>query len=517
MSDIKLPIGIQSFQEIRTKGYVYVDKTPFISSLVESGKYYFLSRPRRFGKSLFMDTIDCAFSGKKELFNDLFLGSSDSGWDFSNIYPVLKIDFSGGTIRSADDLNSRLDRLISSWEEYYGTQKTKGSPGERLLYLIPKISEITGNQVVILVDEYDKPILDNLEEQGLVIKFREMLKDFYSAIKPLDPYLKFVFLTGVSKFAKTGVFSGLNNLDDITIDSMYSAICGYTEDDLKKVFGRWILNCNPERVREWYNGYSWTGETVYNPFDILLLFSKGVFRPYWFETGTPTFLINLWKSDPRLPADYDGMSAGDEMLGSFDPEQIRLETLLFQSGYLTIKKWYEDPVRGVRYVLGYPNTEVRTSLNILFSEVLGGRDNASKREHLYEIISAGDISGLRVLLNSLFASIPHDWYRKNQISRFEGYYASVIYSYLASTGFQIVAEDSTNRGRIDLTLKTTTAVWIFEFKVRGMDKDDINPLLQIKQKGYANKYSGEGIPIYLIGILFDPDKKNIVKWEIEIE
>lgn len=516
MSHLKLPIGIQSFQEIRTKGYAYVDKTPFVSLLAGSGKYYFLSRPRRFGKSLFIDTIDCAFSGKKDLFHGLFLESSTSGWDFSITYPVLRIDLSGGTIRSADDLTGRLNRLLDYWESFYGTPKTEGSPGERLLYLIPGISESTGKQIVMLVDEYDKPILESLNNQKIAVTFRDLLKDFYSAFKPLDPYLKFVFLTGVSKFAKTGIFSGLNNLKDITLDKRYSSICGYTERDLDTVFTQWIQKYDRKRIQEWYNGYSWTGESVYNPFDILLYFDEGVLRPYWFETGTPTFLIQLWKTNPRIPADYDLMTAGDDIVGSFDPEHIRLETLLFQSGYLTIKKWDEDPIRGVRYILGYPNAEVRTSLNILFTDILVGRDNALKREQLYEELSSGNIPGVRAFLHALFASIPHDWYRKNTIARFEGYYASVIYSYLASTGFHIRAEDSTSTGRIDLTITTNNAIWIFEFKVQRPDKEVQDPLLEIQQKGYAEKYVVNGLPIYLIGIVFDPDTRNIARWESKI-
>ncbi|MDX8551989.1 AAA family ATPase, partial [Methanospirillum purgamenti] len=232
----KLPIGIQSFSEIITGGYAYVDKTPFIAELVNGGKYYFLSRPRRFGKSLLIDTIDCAFSGRKELFSGLFLDSPESGWDFSMQYPVLRIDFAGGSLRSVSDIKERIGKLLDSWEKTYDLEKTSGSIGDRLLSQVPQIFQKTSSQVVILVDEYDKPILDNLEDPTLVLELRDHLKDFYGAIKPLDKYLKFVLLTGVSKFAKTGIFSGLNNLDDITIDTRYSALCGYTQTDLETVF-----------------------------------------------------------------------------------------------------------------------------------------------------------------------------------------------------------------------------------------------------------------------------------------
>jgi len=201
---------------------------------------------------------------------------------------------------------------------------------------------------------------------------RDILRDFYGVIKPLDPHLRFVLLTGVSKFVKTGIFSGPNNLKDITLDSRYSSICEYTEEDIMTVFSSWYETCDPALVREWYNGYSWTGEPVYNPFDILLYFDTGIFRPYWFESGTPSFLLKVWQNEPRLPAEYDGMVSGDELLLSFDPDRIRVDTLLFQTGYLTIRSWSSDGIRGFRCTLGYPNKEIRTSLNLLFSEALSG-------------------------------------------------------------------------------------------------------------------------------------------------
>lgn len=512
----KLPIGIQSFEKIRTGGYAYVDKTPFISDIVRNGSYYFLSRPRRFGKSLFIDTIDCAFSGKVELFSGLYLTTPESGWDFEKVYPVLRVDFAGGTFRIEQDLIGRLDRILDQWEEQYQTEKTHGSPGERLFYLIPNIASKTKSPIVILIDEYDKPILDNLEDPSLSAKMRDILKDFYGAIKPLDLHLRFVFLTGVSKFVKTGIFSGLNNLKDITIDTRYSSICGYTGQDLINVFGDRISGYDIHDISRWYNGYSWTGESVYNPFDILLFLDQGIFRPYWFETGTPSFLIKIWKTDPRLPADYDGLITGEEILGSFDPEHIRMETLLFQSGYLTIKEWSADLVRGLRCVLGFPNIEVRTSLNTLFSEALSGRNAPENRDRLYALLDAGDISGLHTLFHAFFASIPHDWYRKNHISRFEGYYASVIYTYFASLGYEVIPEDTTNLGQIDLTIKTNKAIWLFEFKVLGSNREKIeNPLEQLRKKGYAEKYRKDILPIYEIGIVFDPESRNIVRWEAQ--
>lgn len=514
MTQRKLPIGIQSFQEIRTGGYAYVDKTPYIASLVQEGKYYFLSRPRRFGKSLFIDTLDCAFSGRSDLFTGLYLHSLESGWDFAHIYPVLRIDFAGGTLRSSSDLTNRLHRILDSWEHKYSLGPSNGSPGDRLLTLIPHISQKTQSQVVILVDEYDKPILDNLGDSHLATEMRDLLKDFYGAIKPLDVHVKFVLLTGVSKFSKTGIFSGLNNLKDITLDRRYSAICGYTQEDLENVFAEWLCQFHKHEVKEWYNGYSWTGQPVYNPFDILLLFDQGIYKAHWFETGTPTFLINLWKQNPRLPAEYEDLIAGEELLGSFDTDTIRLETLLFQTGYLTIRSWVSNASEGTWYTLGFPNREVREAFN---KQILLLFD--SKKQVPLPIIrtafESGDTEKLRSLIHAFFASIPHDWYRKNQIKKFEGFYATVLYAYFASLGYEITPEDTTNKGRIDLTVKTRTGIWIFEFTVLGLDTSrDTSPLTQIRERGYAEKYHSDQRKIYEIGITFNPVTKNIDKWEV---
>ncbi|WP_409340153.1 ATP-binding protein [Methanospirillum stamsii] len=515
MSSPKLPIGIQSFSEMRTGGYAYVDKTWFISDLARKGKYYFLSRPRRFGKSLFIDTLDCAFSGRKELFSGLYLDSPEAEWDFTITYPVLRVDFAGGALSQISDLINRLTSTLDGWEEFYEIEKSSGDPGDRLLALIPKIAKKTGKQVVILVDEYDRPILDNIGDINLMQEMRDCLKNFYGAIKPLDLHLKFVLLTGVSKFAKTGIFSGLNNLNDITLDKAYSTICGYTQQNLETIFSEYLQRFDINEVREWYNGYSWTGDSVYNPFDILLLFSKGVFRPFWFETGTPSFLITLWQKKPRLPAEFDGLIAGDELLGSFDPENIRTETLLFQAGYLTIKSWSADPIRGFRCVLGYPNTEVRISLNFLFLEALSGHDISGIRDRLYDALEQGDTKKLHSSFHSFFASIPHDWYRNNPIARYEGYYASVVYTYFASLGYEVIPEDTSNKGRVDLTVKTRTGIWIFEFKVLGIDTSgDESPLDQIKRRGYAEKYRSDSRQIFEIGIVFNPETRNIERWEI---
>lgn len=514
----KLPIGIQSFKEIRTRGYLYVDKTPFIAQMFTAGKYYFLSRPRRFGKSLFVDTLDCAFSGKEELFRGLYLAEEEAAWDFHTAYPILRIDFAGGIMKTPEELRERLFRMITTWEELYHTRKTEGTPGERLLSLVPDIVHTTGSQVVILIDEYDKPMLDNLDNIPLAIAMRETLKDFYSAIKPLDEHLRFVFLTGVSKFAKAGIFSGLNNLKDITLEMRYSAICGYTEKDLMETFSERIPSASLPLLSAWYNGYSWTGESVYNPFDILLYLDEGVNRPYWFETGTPSFLVTLLNKKPRNLPELDNLLAGEELLSSSDIEDVRPESLLFQTGYLTIKG---ETFAGSKrlYYVGFPNLEVKSAFSQLMLTSLTEKGNISANQvRLANLLSAGDMGGLKEVFHSFFASIPHDWYRKNQISGFEGYYASIVYAYVASLGYLVIPEDTTNHGQVDMTVQTPDGIWLFEFKVQGQTNRGAfqkSPLLQLQEKRYAEKYRSCGKPIYLVGIVFDPVQRNIVQWETE--
>ncbi len=515
MAPVKLPIGVQSFEKMRNEGYAYVDKTWFIADLVSKGSYYSLSRPRRFGKSLFIDTLYCAFSGRKDLFSGLYLDSPESGWDFDSVHPVLRADFAGGSFRSITDLTDRLTGILDGWEDRYGIERTTGDPGVRLFTIVPKIAKKSGKQVVILIDEYDRPILDNISDTGLMQEMRDYLKNFYGAIKPLDLHLKFVLLTGVSKFAKTGIFSGLNNLNDITLDGPYSAICGYTHHDLVTIFYEFLHGFDMNEIREWYNGYSWTGESVYNPFDILLLFSKRIYRPFWFETGTPAFLITLWQKKPRLPAEYEGLIAGDDLLGSFDPEYIRTETLLFQTGYLTIRSFVSNPDEGTWYTLGFPNREVREAFNRQILHLLQGDADPVPFPVIRAAMESGDVHQLRFIFESFFASIPYDWYRNNPIARYEGYYATVVYAYFAGLGYEVIPEDTSNKGRVDMTIKTGTGIWIIEFKVLGVDKSgDESPLAQIQRRGYAEKYRSDPRPIYEIGIVFDPKTRNIQRWEV---
>jgi len=509
----KLPIGIQTFANLIEEGYLYVDKTPFIHKLTSQGKYYFLSRPRRFGKSLFLSTLKAAFEGRRELFQGLFL-YDNRDWSQSN--PVVHISFGSGVMRSVRDIEIRFSAILDNHVRLHDLQLFQDDLRERFAELIQTLYEKTGRRVVVLVDEYDKPILDNIENIKMAITLREELKNFYSVIKDADPYIEFVFITGVSKFSKVSLFSGLNNLKDITIDKRFSDICGYTQDELERVFSGWIGDeMDLTKVKTWYNGYSWLGREVYNPFDILLYLDGGEFRNYWFETATPTFLIRLLQEKKYyIPALHD-LRASEKILGSFDVERLEIETLLFQTGYLTIRETRH--MGGMRWFqLGYPNQEVRQSLTDYILSFLTDSTvvQENNKFNLYEALMAHNFDALKQTLQAFFSSIPHDWYRRNQLANYEGYYASIVYCYFAALGLDVCVEDTTNHGRIDMTVKLGAHIYIFEFKVVELLAEG-RALQQIKDKGYADKYRTQGARIHMIGVEFSSKKRNVVRFEVE--
>ena len=387
------------------------------------------------------------------------------------------------------------------------------APG-RFASLIEALHDCAGQRVVVLVDEYDKPILDALEVPEVARANRDFLRGLYSTIKSNDAYIKFTFLTGVSKFSKVSLFSGLNNLTDITIDPQYSTICGYTEEDIDTVFAPELRGLDRDEIRDWYNGYSWLGqEKVYNPFDILLLFRNRNFKAYWFETGTPTFLVETLLSRGVGTLDLDNILGSDELLSTFDVDHIATEALLFQTGYLTI---IQTEPRGSRtyYRLSYPNQEVRQSLNESLLNHLTGSP-AQQAEHsarLYDLLLVNDFAGLKSLFKAFFASIPYQWHTNNEIANYEGYYASVFYSYFASVGFDIVVEDSGSDGRLDMAVRFNDTVYLFEFKVVELAPEG-SAMAQLHAKGYADKYRDLGEPIFMIGIEFSRETRNLIGFE----
>jgi len=509
-----LPIGIQTFSEIRNYDFYYVDKTPLIAKLIEDNKkYYFLSRPRRFGKSLFLSTLKSAFRTEKEYFKGLFL---ENNWNWNKKYPVLYISFGAGVTDGREELKIILRNLIRNWQKEYNI-KTLSQEGIRgqFIEIIQVLSENYNEKVVILIDEYDKPILDMIDKPDLAIEVRDELKNFYSVIKDSDEYLKFVFLTGVTKFSKVSLFSGLNNLEDITLHKDYGDICGYTQNDIETVFKERLANINLERLKKWYNGYNFLGNSVYNPFDILLFFSNhNTYKTYWFQTATPAFLIKLMQKKKYFIPDLENIEVSEEVIGSFDINKIKLETLLFQTGYLTIDKVVER-FGDISYLLKYPNQEVKNSLNKYIFDYLADTNIISIQRLFYDAIKDDKVPEFKNAIFTLFASIPNDNYKKNDIANYEGYYASVLYSCFAGMGVDFVVEDATNKGYIDMTLFFEGRAYVIEFKVT-VNKPKINSALkQIKEKKYYEKYIYKYIKVYNIGIVFGKKKRNIVKFNYE--
>lgn len=515
----KLPIGISTLEKIRNDEYVYVDKTPHVVTLANTGSdYFFLSRPRRFGKSLLIDTLKQAFLGNKTLFKGLYL---ENHWDWEITYPVIHFSFGAGSAyKSRENLEALIDVQLDKHAKLYDVTLTKPTRNTQFDELIRKVCEKTGQKVVILVDEYDKPILDVINEPEKAKENREILKGLYSAIKDLDASLRFVFLTGVSKFAKVSVFSGLNNLDDITLNPFYADICGYTQSEMEVAFKQHLSHGKVDRVKlkHWYNGYNFSGlesQKVYNPFDILLFCNNSYrYKNYWFETATPTFLIKLLHSHKQSIPKFESFKVTDESLLSFDVDNLPIHTLLFQTGYLTIKKIITIGDQ-YAYELTYPNLEVKSSLNAHLMQL--GSTPEQKNEtflSLSECMNEGDFDTLKTIFNTHFSSIPHDWYRNNPIGQYEGFYAGIVYSCFAALGYEMCAEDPTSAGRIDLTIQMPDKILILEFKLSKYGTA-VDAIKQIKDKKYADKFKSDKRPIYLIGMSFDEQTKTMqdLLWE----
>ena len=508
----KLPIGIQTFSEIRQENHYYVDKTDQALNLIQEGKHYFLSRPRRFGKSLFIDTLKELFEGNESLFKGL---AAEQQWDWSVKYPVIRFSFGKGHFGTVEYLHKSVMAQLNTLDQQFGHHSSYDTAPERLSSLLSHIRQQHSQKVVVLVDEYDKPILDTLTNTEVALSNRDYLRGFYSTIKDCDADIKFSFLSGVSKFSRVSLFSGLNNLKDITLDPRYATLCGYTDHDIDTVFAAELFDLDRDKIRQWYNGYNWRGEGIYNPFDILQLFDYHEFRSYWFESATPTFLVETLFERQVVTLKLDSLFSSSAMLSSFEVGQMDTEALLFQTGYLTIKK-QERIGNQDFYTLGYPNLEVYQSLNdVLLSALVSDKSAQAKNTaQLHQLLLINDFDGLEKLFHRFYASIPHQWYTKNHIQAYEGYYASVFYSYFASLGLDVTVEDSTNLGRIDMTLKFNQQIYIFEFKVVESQAQG-DALQQIKDNAYADKFKTLGQPIYLIGVEFSKKTRNVVAVEVE--
>ncbi len=508
----QLPIGIQTFRTIREEGYYYVDKTPHIRRLIGEGSRYFLSRPRRFGKSLLVDTLKELFEASEPLFRGLAIHGR---WDWSVRHPVVRLSFGGGSFRTTEGLRENVTAQLEDLSSKTGIALRPADAAVYLRRLIEALHEGSRQRVVVLVDEYDKPILDALDEPDVARANRDFLRGFYGVIKDSDAHVRFALVTGVSKFAKVSLFSDLNNLVDITVDPRHATVCGYTDRDLDTVFAPELPGLDRDAVRDWYNGYGWLGgKKVYNPFDVLLLFRSRRFAAHWFETGSPKFLIDTLTRRGVSSVELDGMVASDELLSAFDVDHVGTEALLFQGGYLTIQG--EENLGGKPfYRLGYPNREVRQSLNDSLLRAL--TPEKSLREghgaRLYRLLLAGDIEGLEALLKAFFANIPYQWHVRNDIADYEGYYASVFHAYFMALEMDVRVEDSASSGRLDMAVLVGGRVYLFEFKVA----ESASPgaaMAQLRKKDYAAKYRDRGEPIHLVGVEFSRKTRNLVRFEV---
>ncbi len=515
----KLPIGINSLRTIVENNMAYVDKTAFVHELVQVPGRYFLSRPRRFGKSLFLDTLKELFEGGEELFRGLYIHDR---WDWSRQYPVIKLDFAAGVLRNREELDKAIYEMLAANQQRLGVDcKVESIPG-CFGDLIHYAREKYGQPVVILVDEYDKPILDNIERVDVAAEMREGLKNLYSVMKSQDANIQFIFMTGVTNFSKVSLFSGINQLNDITLDSRFATICGYTQHDVETVFSDHLVGVNMKELREWYNGYSFLGEPVYNPFDILLFIDKGhLFCNYWFETGSPGFLIKLFQEHRYFLPDLETLEVSEEILDSFDVERIDPVTLLFQTGYLTIAGTDFRRSR-MLFRLKIPNQEVRIALNDYFVEGYTSIMSSVKgkfQDGLYDNLCSGDLEGMVSLIKRLFATIPWRNFTKNDLPEAEGYYASVLYAFFASLNAEIIPEDITNHGQVDMTVKLCGYTYVMEIKLERGDRvpkeGEPNPALeQIQSRGYSEKYRHKpGKGVFEVGLVFSSKERNLVQAE----
>ncbi len=518
MSHLKLPIGEPSFPELRNQNCYYVDKTPHIQQLIDEGKYWFLSRPRRFGKSLLISTLKELFEGNEELFRGLHIYDR---WDWDIKYPVVRLSFDSG-YGQPGELDSHINTQLAQIEEVGGVESSNSSGAVRLQNLIFKLHRTTGQRVAVLVDEYDKPLLDQLNNPQQAEANRQCLHGVYGILKGCADQLRFVFVTGISMYSKVSLFSGMNNLDDISLDPEYATLCGYTDTDIDTVFAPELAGLDRSEMQHWYNGYHWLGqEKVYNPFDILLLFAERQFKPYWYATGTPSFLHGRLARGGVNTLQLENLEMYEKELSNFNIDDISINALLFQCGYLTI---VDQQLRGSRmcYTLTYPNHEVRISLNEELLEAVCGANRltelSGRGTQLIERLDTNDFDSFRAGLHAFYANIPHQWHDSSDLARYEAFFASVLYSCFVSLGVTVTGEDSSSHGRADLVVTRGEQVFILECKMQG--ESAVETALsaaeeQLRVKKYADKYRGDGRKIHRLAMVFEHGERNLVGFSAE--
>jgi hypothetical protein len=513
----RLPIGMQSFEDIRKKDFLYVDKTNLAYKLAAGGsKYYFLSRPRRFGKSLLLSTLHAYFDGRKDLFEGLAIEQLEKDWIK---YPVLHLDLN--IIRRGDPtgLDSILNVTLCEWEKLYGSDKSEDTFGTRFRGVIKRAYEQTGQQVVILVDEYDKPILEELDNEELQYQRRDALKEFYGVLKTLDQYIRFVFLTGVTKFSKVSIFSGLNNIRDISMNEDYVGICGITDEEIDIVLTPYVARLATklgitvkdarEELRSRYDGYHFCENTVgiYNPYSLLNTFEDNKLRNYWFETGTPSYLVYLLKKHHYPLEMLTTAEADAEILNSTDTQSKDPIPVIYQSGYLTIKDY--NP-RFRNYALGFPNAEVEEGF---MKFLLPYYTSATESETTFYVrnfvqeVESGKVEEFLKRLSSLFADTPYEL-----VKELENHYQNVIFIVSKLLGFYVKAEYHTSEGSIDLVLQAPDYIYVMEFKFNGTAEE---ALAQINDKQYALPFECDKRHLIKVGVNFSSKTRNIDSWKIE--
>ncbi len=517
----RFPIGVQTFRGVRERDSYYVDKTPIMRDLIDQGSFYFLSRPRRFGKSLFVDTLKALFEGEEELFRGLAIHDS---WDWSVRHPVVRLSF-GDQYNSPEEIDQHIHGELRAVADDAGIEMgeicIKGS--QHLKELIRLLHRSTGRQVVVLVDEYDKPILDALDRPELARANRDYLRGFYGIIKDSAEHVRFVFVTGITMFSKVSLFSGLNNLKDISLNPRYASICGFTDDELDTVFAPELEGLDREEIRRWYNGYSWLGEhRLYNPWDILNLLEEREFESHWFRSGTPNYLYRLIRERDYPLKELDGGTINKEELIQFDVGDIDLRALMFQSGYLTVgeqRRVGPDTI----YTLEYPNFEV----SVRFSEGLlvhAGRDAEAVSDDgntVLGCLESKDFDRLAERLRTVYAAIPHDWYRNNSNAESEGHYLTVLQTYLQAVGADVQREVASSRGKADLVVKHAGEVYVIEAKViRGRRRHRIDRALdaameQMRDRGYGDQYLSRGDVVHLVAMVFGSEERNLLDLRAE--
>ena len=517
MSEKKYPIGIQNFEKIRTGGYMYVDKTAWVYKLVNTGSYYFLSRPRRFGKSLLLSTLEAYLQGKRELFEGLAIEKLETKW---TKHPILHLDLNAEKYDTPEALEGVLNAALCEWEKLYGAEEYETTLAARFQGIIQRACERTGERVVILVDEYDKPMLQAIGRPDLQEAYRNTLKAFYGALKSKDGYIKFAMLTGVTKFGKVSVFSDLNNLQDISMWDRYVDICGISEEELLRDFTEDIQGvaavCKMSyddtlaKLRENYNGYHFCEDSigVYNPFSLLNTFAQRRFRSYWFETGTPTYLVELLKMHHYNLNEMAYQETTADVLNSVDSTSTNPIPVIYQSGYLTIKEY--DKRFGI-YTLGFPNREVEegfVKFLMPFYTNLTAPETGFEIQQFVREVEAGNVDAFLSRLQSLFADTSYEQIKRDQ----EVHYQNVLFIVAKLMGFHVKAEYHTSNGRIDLVLQTDKYIYVMEFKLDGTAEEALH---QIHDKQYAQPFASDSREVFKIGVNFSSETRNIERWITE--